>query len=134
MNWHFLENLELNIDITTETLLLVKTHSTPHQGFIFVGNRPSLHWLEAKLMLLLPPTTTTTYRQQQEYYYYVCQGEYCFESMSKQEQQQVKVCLLLLPLNYSLCFLHIYSKFLHHNYYVLQGRCRYLDSVIGVLN
>ena len=65
MNWHFLENLELNIDITTKTLLLVKTHSTPHEGFIFVGNRPSLHWLEAKLMLLLPPTTTTTYIIQQ---------------------------------------------------------------------
>ena len=46
----------MNIDITTKTLLLVKTHSTPHEGFIFVGNRPSLHWLEAKLLPLLHST------------------------------------------------------------------------------
>ena len=27
----------MNIDITTKTLHLGKTHSTPHEGFIFVG-------------------------------------------------------------------------------------------------
>ena len=31
------KSLELDIIITTRTLHLGKTHSTPHEGFIFVG-------------------------------------------------------------------------------------------------
>ena len=36
VNWHFLKKIKLDINVTTRTLLLLKNHSTPHEGFIFV--------------------------------------------------------------------------------------------------
>ena len=36
VNWHFKKKFELDINVTTKTLLLLKNHSTPHEGFIFV--------------------------------------------------------------------------------------------------
>ena len=32
----FLIKFELDINVTTKALLLLKNHSTPHEGFIFV--------------------------------------------------------------------------------------------------
>ena len=32
----FKKKFELDINVTTKTLLLLKSHSTPHEGFIFV--------------------------------------------------------------------------------------------------
>ena len=32
----FLKKFQLDINVTTKTLLLLKNHSTPHEGFIFV--------------------------------------------------------------------------------------------------
>ena len=41
VDWHFKKKFELDINVTTKTLLLLKNHSTPHEGFIFVECRYS---------------------------------------------------------------------------------------------